>query len=129
VAYCHSKHVIHLDIKPDNILFRRNYALEVVLANFGMSVVITSKSNEFDGRSWPPDPVDYADDLWSVGIVFEEMLAREQEIHIFPGTIPDPTPEEEEDLLLSLLTLDKAERITAANALNHPYFKRVRSTD
>jgi serine/threonine protein kinase/ankyrin repeat protein len=80
LAYCHSKHIWHLDIKPDNVLlFQDNL---VKLADFGLAVPYARPANRRTNvvTSWWRAPelfmndVRYTQgvDIWAVGVMLLE---------------------------------------------------------
>ena len=84
-VYLHSHKVFHLDIKPQNILIKGN---KVYMADFGAAHdrsgrdrSTTWSSNQRTTAYMPPErdldphaPTNYATDIWSLGVVFLEML-------------------------------------------------------
>lgn len=44
VKFCHNKNIVHRDIKPDNIICRKNDINDMVLIDFGLSVIANSSS-------------------------------------------------------------------------------------
>lgn len=79
LAYCHSKDVIHRDVKPDNLLLSPDGSLK--LADFGLATHASSRCNTMCGTVdyMAPEIVDgkcydAKVDLWSMGIVCYEFL-------------------------------------------------------
>eukprot|EP00051_Salpingoeca_urceolata_P033535 m.21133 g.21133 ORF g.21133 m.21133 type:complete len:413 (+) comp6342_c1_seq1:373-1611(+) len=92
IQYCHSKRVLHRDLKPQNILI--NAAGEVKLADFGLarakSVPIKTYTSEVVTLWYrPPDVLlgstEYSTpiDMWGMGCIFAEMVSGRP---LFPGS-------------------------------------------
>lgn len=95
LKYIHSANVLHRDLKPSNLLINRNCELKI--GDFGMARGLSSTPEdhatfmtEYVATRWYRAPelmlslseYTFAIDLWSVGCIFAEMLARRQ---LFPG--------------------------------------------
>jgi len=92
VAFCHSKKVLHRDLKPQNLLINRNGELK--LADFGLArafgIPVRSYTHEVVTLWYrAPDILmgsrkySTSIDIWSVGCIFAEMLNGRP---LFPGS-------------------------------------------
>uniref|UniRef100_A0A8B9SXI0 Cell division protein kinase 5 n=1 Tax=Anas platyrhynchos TaxID=8839 RepID=A0A8B9SXI0_ANAPL len=173
LAFCHSRNVLHRDLKPQNLLINRNGELK--LADFGLArafgIPVRCYSAEVVTLWYrPPDVLFGAKlystsiDMWSAGCIFAELANAGRPL--FPGNDVDDqlkrifrllgTPTEEQwpamaklpdykpypmypattslvnvvpklnatgrDLLQNLLKCNPVQRISAEEALQHPYF-------
>ena len=147
--YLHSKGVIHRDLKPENILVVQSDQLEM---NFNIKVTDFNVSKGQNNLSSPrvAGTVDYMApeafdgkfdekcDLWSCGVILYLLVAGAQPFGAetdeliktkiikgqfsFPSELFDIISESCKDLISQLLTKDSTARISAADALLHPWF-------
>eukprot|EP00953_Heterococcus_sp_UTEX-ZZ885_P023739 13036-Heterococcus_DN1.PRE.1 len=98
LIYCHSKHVIHRDVKPENLLL--GYDGEVRLADFGWSVHSqTTRRQTFCGTLdyLAPEliegqPYTYTVDNWQLGVLLYEMLVGAAPFQeAFGGVMSNPS--------------------------------------
>mmetsp|Transcript_13331 Transcript_13331/g.34955 ORF Transcript_13331/g.34955 Transcript_13331/m.34955 type:complete len:242 (-) Transcript_13331:1392-2117(-) len=95
LKYLHSAHVLHRDLKPNNLLVLKNCDLKI--CDFGLARVIAEPDEERDASMtqyvvtrWYRAPelilclgnYDFAIDIWSVGCILAELLMRKP---LFPG--------------------------------------------
>ena len=150
VRYCHKMRVIHRDIKPENIMImgrESNGLLHVKLIDFGTAKIFSvgNKQKALVGSSYYIAPevlrgkYDEECDLWSIGVIMYIMLTgcppfngRDDDSilkSISKGkydtnldTYQALTPNAK-DLITKLLKYNPSDRITAKDALTHPWFQ------
>jgi serine/threonine protein kinase len=141
ISYMHSKGIAHRDLKPQNILLDKSE--HVKIADFGMGRRVEAQTllstpcgslfyappeilsnRHYDGR---------AADIWSLGVVLHVMvtgslpwkgIGEAAVIHqIIQGTftLPENLSPFLVDLLLSMLRVQPAERLTIEQVAQHPW--------
>ncbi|XP_074306769.1 CDPK-related kinase 7-like [Silene latifolia] len=146
-AYCHLQGVVHRDLKPENFLFTSkddNSALKAI--DFGLSDYVKpdERLNDIVGSAYYVAPEvlhrSYGTeaDMWSIGVIAYILLCGSRpfwartESGIFravlkadPSFDESPWPSlslEAKDFVKRLLNKDYRKRLTAAQALSHPWF-------
>ncbi|KAK8552159.1 hypothetical protein V6N13_120578 [Hibiscus sabdariffa] len=143
IKYCHEMGVVHRDIKPENILLTTSGKIK--LADFGLAMRI-SNGQFLSGLAGSPAYVapevllgNYSEkvDIWSAGVllhvllvgvlpfqgdslkaVFEAITNVKLDFH---SGIWESVSKPARDLLARMLTRDVSSRITADEALRHPW--------
>ena len=150
VRYCHKMRIIHRDIKPENIMIlgrESNGLLNIKLIDFGTAKIfdVGNKQKALVGSSYyiAPEVIhgkyDEACDLWSVGVIMylmlvgippfngkdEDDILRAVDAGSYDVTCPEFTSlsPNAKDLIVKLLTYNPTDRITAEQALAHPWFQ------
>ena len=152
VGACHFRGVIHRDIKPENFLFcTDDEDSELKMVDFGLSTFYKAdqRFDELCGTAYylSPEMLDrgYGPecDVWSVGCIMFILLTGKPPFNgksntgIFKGIMDSdavlahhfkgsPWPSisaEAKELLSALLTRDPEVRMTAAQALTHPWVR------
>ncbi|XP_061364785.1 CDPK-related kinase 7-like [Gastrolobium bilobum] len=146
VAYCHLQGVVHRDLKPENFLFsskEENSTLKAI--DFGLSDYVKpdERLNDIVGSAYYVAPEvlhrSYGTeaDMWSIGVIAYILLCGSRpfwartESGIFravlkadPGFDEAPWPSlsaDAIDFVKKLLNKDYRKRLTAAQALSHPW--------
>ncbi|ONL98354.1 CDPK-related kinase 1 [Zea mays] len=147
-SFCHLQGVVHRDLKPENFLFMskdENSALKVI--DFGLSDFVKpdDRLNDIVGSAYYVAPEvlhrSYGTeaDMWSIGVIAYILLCGSRpfwartESGIFRAVlkaepsfdeIPWPTlSAEAKDFVRRLLNKDYRKRMTAAQALCHPWIR------
>ncbi len=141
--YCHSRRILHRDIKLDNILL--NVVGHIKICDFGVSKVVKEGERLTEQCGTPayiaPEILrdrgyqGFAVDIWSAGVVLYAMLYgtvpfkanNMNELHamIVKGkyTLKQGISEEARDLLRRMLECDPAKRATIGNIYRHAWMK------
>ncbi|KAJ8529326.1 hypothetical protein K7X08_036161 [Anisodus acutangulus] len=148
VAFCHLQGVVHRDLKPENFLFTsRNEDADMKLIDFGLSDFIRpdERLNDIVGSAYYVAPevlhrsYSLEADIWSIGVITYILLCGSRpfwartESGIFRAVLrADPNFEdlpwpsvspEVKDFVKRLLNKDYRKRMTAAQALTHPWLR------
>ncbi|KAL6127507.1 hypothetical protein ACLB2K_070872 [Fragaria x ananassa] len=151
VAYCHLQGVVHRDLKPENFLFatkEEDSPMRVI--DFGLSDFIRpdQRLNDIVGSAYYVAPevlhrsYSVEADMWSIGVITYILLCGSRpfwartESGIFRSVLRadpnfDDTPwptvsPEAKDFVKRLLNKDHRKRMTAAQALTHPWLRDER---
>lgn len=148
----HSKGIMHRDLKPQNILLRQLDSFECVIADYGLAEFCDQEEYLFVRCGTPgyvaPEVINIKDmktkystvcDMFSLGLIchllmfgksifkgktYNEVLAENRacDFNLEAEEYKMYSDQAAVDLLKKLLKVDPESRITAEQAINHPYF-------
>lgn len=151
VAHLHSQGIVHRDLKPQNILCRSSDPTDVVIADFGLSKILSEDTMLRTCCGSPhylaPEVLaatssyDSKVDVWSVGVIAFVSLTGclpffDPDIRVLVGKVLRAEYSWPDDVLVSplardfvakLLERDPMRRLSAADALRHPWLLRMSS--
>ena len=120
LQFAHDEGIVHRDIKPENILLDKKGRLKI--ADFGLAKLLDSPATVYtltqagQRMGTPhymapeqiehPDQVDHRADIFSLGVVFYEMLTNELPL----GRFPPPSQKVEVDVRLDEVVLRTLEK-------------------
>ncbi|KAH8058777.1 serine/threonine kinase [Aureococcus anophagefferens] len=147
LAYLHHRHIVHRDLKPENLLLKSPYNdFDIKLADFGFAKKVNGKS--LDTQCGTPGYVapeilkgaKYGTevDMWSCGVIVYILLGGYPPFHddnhailyrkikaadyTFEPQYWDQVSDDAKDLIKKMLVVDPDKRLTADQALRHPWF-------
>lgn len=153
LEYLHEKRIVHRDVKVDNLLLSRSndsYHVTVKLADFGLARRLPDNSDVIscDASGAPlflapetilEDMIGQAVDMWASGVILFILLAgyppfwsssdEKLLLSILQGHYTMPSPywdnvsSEAKDLVQRLLVVEPSKRLTASEALSHPWLQ------
>ena len=150
ISYLHNMNMCHRDIKPENIMFKNNYDINSIkLIDFGLSV---KNFYDYGEQTYcgtfiymAPEQLEnnfYSKliDIWSIGIILYQLLNKGQHPFFIKGITKRKNYLQNikksklkcnfnvskmgEDLLKKMLEIEPTIRISAKNALKHPWITR-----
>jgi len=153
LEYLHSLGIVHRDLKPENLLLKDETSMtEVKIADFGLSKIVgTSSMARMMTACGTPSYVapevlltigyDKEVDLWSIGVItyillcgfppfynetlhklFEEIMQAQYD---FPEEYWGHISNEAKDFVSRLLVANPMKRMTATQALKHPWIANI----
>eukprot|EP01123_Difflugia_compressa_P009612 TRINITY_DN323_c0_g1_i1.p1 TRINITY_DN323_c0_g1~~TRINITY_DN323_c0_g1_i1.p1 ORF type:complete len:300 (-),score=56.58 TRINITY_DN323_c0_g1_i1:207-1106(-) len=148
--YLHKRGIAHRDLKLENLLLKRKDSLEIKLADFGLSKVFATLEDkimatacgtpyyvapEILGSEGYTNKVD----TWAAGVLLYVLLSGrlpfsgESDVELFQAIMEcnliwkkpqfDTVSPQAKDLISKLITKDVAARLSAEQALDHPFIK------
>ncbi|XP_038151680.1 calcium/calmodulin-dependent protein kinase type II subunit gamma isoform X6 [Cyprinodon tularosa] len=148
ISHIHQRDIVHRDLKPENLLLASKMkGAAVKLADFGLAIEVQGDQQAWFGFAGTPgylspevlrkDPYGKPVDIWACGVILYILLVGyppfwDEDQHklyqqIKAGAYDFPSPEwdtvtpEAKNLINQMLTINPAKRITADQALKHPW--------
>ncbi|XP_036430376.1 calcium/calmodulin-dependent protein kinase type II subunit gamma isoform X4 [Colossoma macropomum] len=148
ISHIHQHDIVHRDLKPENLLLASKMkGAAVKLADFGLAIEVQGDQQAWFGFAGTPgylspevlrkDPYGKPVDIWACGVILYILLVGyppfwDEDQHklyqqIKAGAYDFPSPEwdtvtpEAKNLINQMLTINPAKRITADQALKHPW--------
>uniref|UniRef100_A0A667X521 Myosin, light chain kinase 5 n=1 Tax=Myripristis murdjan TaxID=586833 RepID=A0A667X521_9TELE len=154
IAYMHQQNIIHLDLKPENIVCVDHTGTSIKVIDFGLASRLDPNTPLKVMHGTPEfvapevisyEPVCLATDMWSIGVICYILLSGESP---FQGNSDDETlalvtaaqwefdedsfeeiTEQAKDFISSLLNKNTRRRMTCEEALAHPWMAAFDSGD
>ncbi|XP_025070161.1 death-associated protein kinase 2-like isoform X1 [Alligator sinensis] len=150
VAYMHSRHIAHFDLKPENVMLLEKDVPnpKIKIIDFGLAQKLedgtTFKSLCGTPQYIAPEVINYeplssATDMWSIGVItyillsgmspFQGETDAETLTNVVAGSYEfenkyfSQTSEMAKDFIGQLLVKEPGDRMTAAESLVHPWIK------
>lgn len=146
VEHMHSKNVLHLDLKPENIMIVRPNSNRIKLIDFGLARKYNPKENLKVMFGTPefvaPEVLTYdritpATDLWSIGVIAYVLLSglspfmgdndAETLVNVqtaewdFDDEVFDDISDDAKDYISNVLVLKASKRLTVEQCLEHTW--------
>ncbi|KAK3858622.1 hypothetical protein Pcinc_035181, partial [Petrolisthes cinctipes] len=153
IEFIHSKNILHLDMKPENILCLSREGNRVKICDFGLArrydprkkLQVLFGTPEFVAPEVVNfEPISFGTDMWSVGVIcyvllsglspfmghnyVETMTNVTHNKYDFEDEAFDCVTDQAKDFIQKLLVLDKSLRLTPAQCLHHEWLKKPQAT-
>uniref|UniRef100_A0A646QDX3 Myosin light chain kinase, smooth muscle n=1 Tax=Hemiscolopendra marginata TaxID=943146 RepID=A0A646QDX3_9MYRI len=154
VQFMHSKNILHLDMKPENVLCLSKTGNRIKLIDFGLARKYDPKKDLQILFGTPEfvapevinfENVSYTTDMWSVGVICyvllsglspfmgdtegETMANVTMGIYDYSDESFDEISDEAKDFIDKLLVKDMKKRLTSGQCLEHPWLRRDKKED
>ncbi|XP_068204148.1 uncharacterized protein [Palaemon carinicauda] len=149
VEFIHSKNILHLDMKPENILCLSREGNRIKICDFGLArkydprkkLQVLFGTPEFVAPEVVNfEPISFGTDMWSVGVITYVLLSGLSPFmgHNYVETMTNVTKnkydfedeafksvsEDAKDFIRKLLVLDKSLRLTPAQCRHHSWLRQ-----
>ncbi|XP_017019749.1 muscle M-line assembly protein unc-89 isoform X1 [Drosophila kikkawai] len=149
VAYMHSQSVVHLDLKPENIMCHTRTSHQIKIIDFGLAQRLDTKAPVrvlFGTPEFIPpeiisyEPIGFKSDMWSVGVICYVLLSGlspfmgDNDVETFSNITRadydyddeafDCVSQEAKDFISQLLVHRKEERLTAQQCLESKWLSQ-----
>eukprot|EP00467_Chlorarachnion_reptans_P023388 CAMPEP_0114535800 /NCGR_PEP_ID=MMETSP0109-20121206/28633_1 /TAXON_ID=29199 /ORGANISM="Chlorarachnion reptans, Strain CCCM449" /LENGTH=333 /DNA_ID=CAMNT_0001719437 /DNA_START=63 /DNA_END=1065 /DNA_ORIENTATION=- len=145
LEYLHKQHVVHRDIKPDNLLVTENWVVKI--ADFGVSKKLTAEEKGILQDTQGTYPFmspeiaagkkydAYMADVWALGVTFFALIFAKvpyfdqthhklfEMIKTEPVKIPSKVDQPLEGILMKVLEKEPTKRLTAADVQNDSWIR------
>jgi len=154
IGHCHSMNIVHRDLKPENIVFRTKEQKQLVIIDFGDAKIVKEDAvyEDFVGTAFYLAPECVRNrtgeelkksDMWTIGVIAYVLLTgrppffgrdnREILKKIIAAKVVFPKrsnlSNSAKDFILKLIKKNPATRMSAAEALDHPWLKGEAGTE
>lgn len=154
IAFMHQQNIVHLDLKPENIVCVDTTGTSIKIIDFGLARKLDGTTDLKVMHGTPEfvapevinfEPVCLATDMWSIGVICYILLSGESP---FQGNSDAETlalvtaaqwefdeesfediTEEAQNFISSLLNKDPRRRMSCEEGLAHPWMKKFDSED
>ncbi|GMR60833.1 hypothetical protein PMAYCL1PPCAC_31028 [Pristionchus mayeri] len=152
IDYIHNQNIIHLDIKPENIMCVSETGNRIKLIDFGLAQYYDGSKDLYYMAGTPEfaapevikyEPLDFRTDMWSVGVITYILLSgyspflgdnvAETYVNVERGEWEfteefDVVSDGAKDFITNLLSYDKNNRMYPRECLKHPWIAETRAS-
>ncbi|KAM7371592.1 hypothetical protein PAMP_008811 [Pampus punctatissimus] len=154
IAYMHQQNIIHLDLKPENIVCVDTTGTSIKIIDFGLASRLDGKTPLKVMHGTPEfvapevinyEPVGLATDMWSIGVICYILLSGESPFQgnsdaetlalvtaaqwEFDDESFDEITDEAKNFISSLLNKEARRRMSCEKALAHPWMAAFESRE
>ncbi|XP_048870922.1 myosin light chain kinase, smooth muscle-like isoform X1 [Brienomyrus brachyistius] len=148
VQHMHQQNIVHLDLKPENIVCVDSTGTSIKIIDFGLASKLDPKTPLKVMHGTPEfvapevisfDPVGLASDMWSIGVICYILLSGESPFQgendaetlalvtgakwEFDEESFEEITDQAKDFISKLLKKNKRQRMSCEQALDHPWMK------